>query len=168
MTAFITSTLTLLLLLAGSCSFTSPPGESKGSSSPRDIKAPWSIDFKTFGGFVGVGKGNITIDSAAKFVCSSNNRGESVKGATGTLNPSQFEPVSQAVAKLDPKGWKIPGLNVTASDAFGYKLEVISGGDSRGANSVQWYDNTADQLPDDLKRLDAVLEETMKKHCSAL
>jgi hypothetical protein len=147
-----------MLLLAGSCSST-PPAVQKG---------PWSLDFKTSGGFIGIGKGSIAVDSAGRFACSSNNRGEVVKGATGTLNPQTLRPISDAVAQLDPKGWKQPGLDVAAPDAFGYKLEFRSGPDQKEITTVQWYDNTAGQLPDDLKKLDVVLEQTMKARCRGL
>jgi len=157
MAAFMISALTFLLLLAGSCSTASPPVQ----------KGPWSLDFRTSGGFIGVGKGSISVDSEGKFACSSNNRGEVVKGATSVLNPRQSQLISDAVAKLDRKGWNIPGLNVAAPDAFGYKLTFRTGADLKEVTPVQWYDNTAGQLPDDLKRLSAVLEETMKARCSA-
>jgi hypothetical protein len=157
MAAFMISGLTFLLLLAGSCSTTSPAVQ----------KGPWSLDLKTSGGFIGVGKGSISVDSEGNFACSSNNRGQVVKGATGVLNPRQLQPISDAVAKLDLKGWNIPGLNVAAPDAFGYKLEFRTGADLNEITPVQWYDNTAGQLPDDLKRLSAVLEESMKARCSA-
>ncbi len=88
-----------------------------------------------------------------------------MSGVTGTLYPRQLQPISEAVAKLDPKGWNKPSLNVAAADAFGYKLEFTTGKDNPQLFSAQWYDNTADQLPDDLKRLDTVLEDIMKKGC---
>jgi hypothetical protein len=156
MPAFTISVLMLLLLLAGSCSRPSSPVQ----------KGPWSLDYKTSGGFAGVGKGSISVDSEGKFACSSRNRGEVIKGATGTLNPRQLQPISDAVAKLDLKGWNIPGLNVAAPDAFGYKLEFRTGADLKELTPIQWYDNTAGQLPGDLKHLSATLEETMKKVCS--
>ena len=161
MNAFLISLSTLFLLLAGSCSTTSPP------TPPPVTKGVWSIDYKTSGGFVGVGHGSITVNSEGKFACSSNKGAEVVKGATGTLTPRQLQPLSDAVAKLDPKGWNIPGLKVAASDAFGYKLEFHGGPDGNELNAVQWYDNTADQLPADLKRLSTVLEQTMKSRCTA-
>ena len=123
MSGFLISGFAFLLLLAGSCS-------NKPAAPPPTIQSgPWSIDYKTSGGFVGVGKGSISLDSEGKFACSSNNRGEAVKGATGNLNPRQLQPISDAVAKLDRKGWNIPGLNVAAPDAFSYNLEFASMGD---------------------------------------
>jgi hypothetical protein len=57
-------------------------------------------------------------------------------------------------------------LNVAAPDAFGYQLEFRMGADLKELTPIQWYDNTAGKLPDDLKRLSATLEETMKQVCS--
>ena len=155
MPAFMTSVSIFLLLLAGSCSNRSPAVQTD----------PWSLDFKTSGGFGGVGKGSISVDNEGKFACSSKNRGDTIKGLAGMLNPRQLQPISDAVAKLDRKGWNIPGLNVAAPDAFGYKLEFRTGADLQELTPIQWYDNTAGQLPDDLKRLSTALEETMKKVC---
>ena len=154
MPAFLISVLTMLLL-AGSCSSTSHVVQ----------KGPWSLELRTSGGFIGVGKGSMSIDSEGKFACSSSNRGEVINGAKGTLNQRELQPFSDAVAKLDRKGWDIPGLNVAAPDAFGYKLEFRTGPDLKELTTVQWYDNTAGQLPDDLKKLDAVLEQAMKSRC---
>jgi len=159
MSSFLISGFVFLLLLAGSCS------NKPAAPPPTTQSGPWSIDYKTSGGFVGVGKGSISLDSEGKFACSSNNRGEVVKGATGNLNPRQLQPISDAVTKLDPKGWNITGLNVAAPDAFSYKLEFRTGADLKELTTVQWYDNTAGLLPQDLKRLSAVVEETMKKVC---
>jgi|ERR1041385_581777 hypothetical protein len=158
MNAFLISLSTFCLLLAGSCSTTAPPG------SPPERKT-WSLDYKTSGGFAGVGKGSITVSSAGEFVCSGNDRGQVVKGANGTLTPRQLQPISDAVSKLDLKGWQVPGLNVAAPDAFGYQVRVYGSG-LNDFTTVQWYDNTVDKLPADLKRLSAVLEETMKARCT--
>jgi len=153
MPAFLISVLTMSLLLAGSCSTTSPDSQ----------KGPWSLDFKTSGGFIGIGKGSIVVDSEGGFTCSHNNKDQVVRGLTGKLNASQLQPIREAVAQLDPKGWNKPGLNVAASDAFGYNLEFRQGPEKKDVSTVQWYDNT--KLPDDLKKLDAVLEQTMKTQC---
>jgi len=156
MPAFLIAMATFLLLLAGSCS-TTPPAVQKG---------PWSVDLKTSGGFGGIGKGNVAVDSEGKCTYSEASRDQVKQSVIGTLSPRQLQPVSEAVTQLDPKGWKKPGLDVAAPDAFGYKLEFRSGPDKKEVTTVQWYDNTAGELPADLKRLDAVLEQTMKNRCS--
>jgi len=157
MPAFLISVLTMLLL-AGSCS----------SPSHTVQKSPWSIELRTSGGFIGVGKGNIVVDSEGQCTFSETNRDQVRSEVSGTLYPRQFKPISQAVAQLDPKGWNKPGVDVAAPDAFIYKLEFRTGPDKKEITTVRWYDNTAGQLPDDLKRLDAVLEQTMKARCSGL
>jgi len=159
MSAFLTSISMCLLLLAGSCSTTTPP-----ASTP--VGKTWSLDYKTSGGFAGGGKGSVSVDSEGKFACSSNNRGQPVNGNSGVLTASQLRAVSDAVSKLDLKGWNIPGLNVAAPDAFGYQLKFHNGPGLNEVTTVQWYDNTVDELPADLKRLSAVLEETIKARCT--
>jgi hypothetical protein len=163
MPSLLISTLVFLLLLVGSCS--SQPSELSHSSQPRDTKTSWSLDLKTSGGFVGVGRGNLSVNHEGRFECSHADRQQVKKGAAGTLNPGQLKPISDAVAQLDPKGWNKPGLNVSAADAFGYKLEYRAATNSDGVFTVQWYDNTADQLPDDLKKLSEVLLRTMNTSC---
>jgi hypothetical protein len=148
----------MLLVLAGSCS----------STTPATQKGIWSLDFKTSGGFIGVGKGSIAVDSDGQFSCSHKDRNNVFSGKTGKLTPQQLQAIREAIAQLDPKGWNKPGLNVAASDAFGYNLEFRTGPDKKEITTVQWYDNTADQIPDDLKKFDAVLEQTMKARCSGL
>jgi|SRR5215831_13519649 hypothetical protein len=160
MPTLLISTLAFLLLLVGSCS--SQPSELNHSSAPGDAKTSWSLDLKTSGGFAGVGRGNLTVNHEGRFECSHADRQEIKKGASGTLKPGQLKPISDAVAQLDPKGWSKPGLNISAADAFGYKLEFHNGTDN---NQVQWYDNTSDQLPNDLKKLSDVLLQTIKSSC---
>src|SRR4051812_28176246 len=135
MNAFLISFSICLLLLAGSCSTTTRP------TSPP-VGKTWSLDYKTSGGFAGSGKGSVSVDSEGKFACSGNNRGQPVDGNSGVLTPSQLRAVSEAVSKLDLKGWNIPGLNVAAPDAFGYQLKMRTGPGVDDVTTVQWYDNT--------------------------
>jgi hypothetical protein len=151
MPAFLISVLTMLVL-AGSCSSTSQAVQ----------KGPWSLELRTSGGFIGSGKGNILVDSEGQCTFSETNRDQVRSSVSGT----QFQPISQAVAQVDPKGWNKPGVDVAAPDAFIYKLEFRTGPDKKEITTVRWYDNTAGQLPDDLKRLAAVLEQTLKARCS--
>ena len=93
MPAFLISVLTMLLL-AGSC-----------SSPARAIqKGPWSLELKTSGGFIGIGKGNLAVDSEGKCTYSETNHDQVHTSVNGTLYPRQFQPISEAVAQLDPKG----------------------------------------------------------------
>ena len=158
MPGFLVTCLTLLLLLAGSCSKQSP-------AVPKTVQPPWSLQLTTSGGFAGRGRGNISITSEGKFNCSQTNREDVRKGVVGGLHSTEFKPISDAVAQLDPKEWNKPGLNVAAPDAFGYKLELKTGTDNKEIFTVQWYDNTRDQLPADLKKLSEVLLQTMNTSC---
>ena len=155
MPTFLISISMLVLLLAGSCSNTPAPVP----------KGPWSIDYKTSGGFAGVGKGNIAVDSEGKCAFKHDLPNRTVTGVVGNLYARQLQPLNEAVARLDPKSWNKPGLNVAAPDAFGYKLELRTGPDKKDVATVQWYDNTAGELPADLKRLDVLLEDLIKHQC---
>ena len=84
----------------------------------------------------------------------------------GGLHSPEFKPISDAVVQTNPNEWSKPGLNVAAPDAYGYKLELRTGTDSKEVFTVQWYDNTKDQLPADLKRLSNALLQTMESACS--
>jgi hypothetical protein len=158
MLGFLVTCLTGLLLIAGSCSQQSP-------SAPKTIQAPWSLQLTTSGGFVGRGRGNISVNSEGKFSCSQTNRQDVRKGVEGGLHSTVFKLISDAVAQLNPNEWKKPGLDVAAPDAFGYKLELKTGTDNKQVFTVQWYDNTRDQLPEDLKKLSEALLHTMDTSC---
>jgi hypothetical protein len=158
MPGFLVTCLTLLLLLAGSCSKQSPVV-------PKTVQPPWSLQLTTSGGFAGRGRGHISVTSEGKFNCSQTNREDVRKGVVGGLHSTEFKPISDAVAQLDPKEWNKPGLNVAAPDAFGYKLELKTGTDNKEIFTVQWYDNTRDQLPADLTKLVEVLLKTMNTSC---
>jgi hypothetical protein len=163
MPPLLISTLLSLLLLVGSCS--SQSTELNGSKQGTDANSSWSVDLNTSGGFAGSGRGNLSVNHQGRFECSHAERQEIKKGASGTLKPIQLKPIADAVAQLAPDGWSKPGLNVSAADAFGYKLEFRNGRDNAQVFTVQWYDNTADQLPDDLKKLSDVLLQTMSNSC---
>jgi len=152
MHTFLGLCLSALLTLAGSC----------GSKSNAQ-KAPWSVQLTTSGGFAGVGTGNISVDSNGMFKYQPPGRPlPEKKGCEGKLTRPRFLPISEAVANSKPDGWNVEGIKVAAPDAFGYKLEFTSNGHT---TTVEWYDNTTDKLPDDLKQLSMALRETMKTAC---
>jgi len=145
--------LTLLLVLSGSCGV-----------EPVPQKGPWSLKLTTSGGFAGVGTGNLSVDSKGRIIYESPSSPDRTrKGCNGTLYKERFDPINDAVSRANPKEWNDPGLNVAAPDAFGYKLELRLGSES--STTAQWYDNTKDKLPDDLRRLSEVLLEQMKREC---
>lgn len=153
MSHFIITFLSLLLVLAGSCGV-----------EPSTQKGPWSLKLTTSGGFAGVGTGNISVDSKGKIAYEAPiTPGQIRKGCKGTLYKERLDPINDAVLHSNPRDWNQPGLNVAAPDAFGYKLELQNG--SEAPTTVQWYDNTKDKLPDDLRRLSEVLLQQMKREC---
>ena len=156
MPGFLVTCLTVLLLIAGSCSKQSP-------AAPKGVQPPWSLQLTTSGGFAGRGRGNISV-SEGKFGCSQTSQ-QNGKGVEGTLNARQQQPIIDALAEVDPRHWNKPGLDVAAPDAFGYKLELKTGTYNKEVFTVQWYDNTRDQLPADLKKLSEVLLQTMQTSC---
>lgn len=146
--------LSLVLILFESCGV-----------EPVIQKGPWSLKLTTSGGFAGVGTGNLSVDSEGKFNYEEPMSPQQVrKGCKGTLYNRQLQPLLDAVAQSNPKEWNRPDLNMAAPDAFKYKLELRMGSDSEPV-TVQWYDNTTDKLPADLKRLSDVIRQTMKTAC---
>lgn len=161
MSPVLVSCLTLLLLLAGPCT----PNNTPQKESLRE--GPWSLKFTTSGGFAGVGRGSISIESDGKFEYEEPMSPQQVrKGCKGTMYPRLLQPISDAVAKAQTDGWNRPDLNVAAPDAFSYKLELRTGA-SPQSTTVQWYDNTSGKLPEDLKRLSVALLQLMKPGCEA-
>ena len=155
MSPFTIIFLTLLLVLSGSCGI-----------EPVTQKGPWTLKLTTSGGFAGVGTGNLTVDSKGQITYESPPTSNRIrKGCSGTLDRERFDPIKDAVARANPKGWNDPVLNVAAPDAFGYKLDLRIG--SEPPATVQWYDNTTDKLPDDLRRLSEVLLQQMKRECNS-
>jgi len=153
MSHFTPMFLTLLLVLSGSCGI-----------EPVTQKGPWALKLTTSGGFAGVGTGNLSVDSEGKYKYQEPTSSQDVrKGCESTFRPKQMQTLRDAVSQAAPKGWSRPDLNVAAPDAFGYKLELRMGAEE--PTSVQWYDNTRDQLPPDLKRLSDVLMQTMRTAC---
>ena len=153
MSHVIAAFLGLLLILSGSCAV-EPPAP----------KGPWSVKLTTSGGFAGIGTGNISVDSDGHVAYEAPVPPNQVrKGCQGKLYKEKLVPISDSVARANPKGWNQPELNVAAPDAFGYKLELRMGSET---TTVQWYDNTKDKLPEDLKRLSDLLLQQMKAGCS--
>lgn len=146
-----------LLVLVGSCAAPSGPAPQKG---------PWSVQLNTSGGFVGIGRGNLTVNSDGKFKYEEPSRPEARKGCEGKWSGRQLESISDAVAKSQPDLWNKPGLDIAAPDAFGYKLELRTGSEGR-TFTVKWYDNTADKLPEDLKQLSDTLLQKMSTACKS-
>lgn len=136
---------TLLSLLALT---TLTPACSNGQ--PADIST-WSVQIKTSGGFIGIGRGNVLVRSDGNMTyVKASPPGKAERPCEGKLSSEEVRAISKAVKQSKPDQWKISGLNVAAPDAFGYDLELIIDGK---AHKIQWYDNTQDRLPDDLKKL---------------
>ena len=104
------------------------------------------------------------MSSDGKFTYGEPSRPEVRKGCEGTWSGRELEPIADAVARSQPDRWNQADLDIAAPDAFGYKLELRTGSESR-TFTVQWYDNTADKLPEDLKTLSAVLLQKMSIAC---
>lgn len=152
MSHFTILLLSLFLILSESCGV-----------EPVMQKGPWSLKLTTSGGFAGVGTGNLAVDSEGKYRYQEPGPQDVRKGCESTFLPKQMQALSDAVSQADPKGWSNSELNVAAPDAFGYKLELRIG--TEEATTVQWYDNTRDKLPSDLKRLSDTVIQTMRTAC---
>lgn len=150
MFGLLISCLSVLLVVAAACSGTS-----------STLNSRWSLQLTTTGGFVGIGNGNLSLSSEGNFKYEPPGRpSEPRKPCEGKLSTEELKPVNEAVMQSSPKQWNQPGLNVAAPDAFGYKLELRT---EAQLFSVQWYDNTTEQLPADLKRLSSALMQVKQK-----
>src|SRR3954471_10514249 len=156
MSTFLISCLGFALLLAGSCS-SHPPAAANNAVSN---KGPWSLSLTTSGGFGGMGKGNFSVGSEGNYKCEETNRQAVRKGVMGKLTAGELQPFSDAVAGAQPKDWNKAELKIAAPDAFGYKLELHTGPPDANPFTVEWYDNTADKLPVDLKKLSDAIDQT--------
>lgn len=119
-------------------------------SQPAAISS-WSVQIKTSGGFIGIGRGNVLVSSDGKMTyVKASPPGKTERPCEGQLSREEVRAINEAVRQCKPDQWRIPGLNVAAPDAYGYELELTIDGK---AHKIQWYDNTQDQLPEDLKKL---------------
>jgi len=149
--------LSALLALVPSCS---RPG--------ADNQPAWSVQLKITGGFTGRGNGSLRLAADGAYLYEPPaipNSGR--KPCDGKLTAEELTPVTRAINHVQPKNWNLAKLKVAAPDAFGYELELRSDPKATPIDVV-WYDNTSDQLPDDLKQLSEVLKQTMenvKKKC---
>jgi hypothetical protein len=128
----------------------------------------WSVQLHTSGGFGGIGNGDLLVTSEGKITYEPPRMpGKPARSCKETISGEQLEVLRNAVSQSKPGGWNLPGLAMAAPDAFGYELELHRGNREQ-VYKVKWYDNTRDQLPDDLKKLSEVLNETARtvaKHC---
>lgn len=119
-------------------------------SQPANISA-WSVQIKTSGGFIGIGRGSVLVSSDGKMTyVKASPPGKTERPCEGQLSSEEVRTISEAVRQSKPDQWRIAGLNVAAPDAYGYELELVIDGK---VHKIQWYDNTQDQLPVDLKEL---------------
>lgn len=127
----------------------------------------WSVQLRTSGGIAGRGNGNILVSSDGKLLYEKPNGPPHTRQTCALkLGSAQLRALSEAVNQSRPEGWTLSGLNAAAPDAFGYELELRTGGGKR-IFKIKWYDNTRDQLPEDLRKLfeavSGVKQEAAKK-----
>ncbi len=149
------ATLLVTTILFPSCSVTT---SSRSST--------WSIQMNTSGGLTGRGNGNVVIDSQGQIVYEKpdfpNKQSPPCKGS---LSDDDLRELKTAVDKTKPEGWKIAGLAVAAPDAFGYHLTLRR---EKETYEVEWYDNTSEKLPADIKALYTIigrLRDQQAKKC---
>jgi hypothetical protein len=119
-------------------------------SQPASISS-WSVQIKTSGGFIGIGHGNIFVDSNGKMTyLKASPPATTARACEGKLSAEEVRAISDAITQTKPSEWNISGLNIAAPDAFGYELELVIDGKTY---KVQWYDNTEDKVPGDLRKL---------------
>ena len=133
-------------------------------SQPANISS-WSVQIKTSGGFIGIGRGNVLVSSDGKMTyVKPGVPGKTGPPCEGKLSTEEVRAISEAVRQSKPDEWRISGPNVGAPDAYGYDLELIINGKP---HKLQWYDNTQDKLPEDLKKLyetvNSATREAVKK-----
>ena len=114
----------------------------------------WSVDLKTFGGFSGRGKGWIDVSSdRAASPCSSR------------IPEEKWLALETAVAAAQPQEWRerYQPARFRQTDAFSYSLGLNIEEDGKKTRYVtSWQDNSADQIPPDLRALYLAAGDIMK------
>lgn len=102
----------------------------------------------------------ITSNGAIKFEAP-HAPGKPFRSCEEKLPGKELQILGETVRQSRPDEWKIQGPNAAAPDAFEYELELRQGGKEQ-VYKVKWYDNTHDQLPDDLKKLSEAVNQAME------
>lgn len=149
-----------MLLANSSC------GKQTGTAHARELQEQprWTLRLTTSGGFAGLGRGNLSVNSEGNVEFQTQDANRVRKGCTTKFSARQLQPISDVVVQTRPELWARLNLRQAAPDAFGYQLELETGA-SPQSFSIEWYDNTADRLPADLQRLSSVLLKTIDSGC---
>ena len=138
------------------------------SSNPATQMSAWSVTLTTSGGFTGRGIGNILITSDGKINYKpASTSDKTTQPCEGQLSDEELRVITETVNQSKSSTWAHTDLGAAAPDAFGYELELHTDAEKEG-HKVIWYDNTQNQLPEDLKTFsDVVLgaHKAVKKKC---
>jgi hypothetical protein len=128
------------------------------SSNPNFLEVPagdgnWTIQIVTTGGFDGRGKGNVTVSSFGKLLCSL-----TVRSCPDSLTTKTLQPLTQMLAAANPASWNNPGdsaiLAALCNDCYTTRV-ILS---RREAGQLQvvsftWNDVTRNNIPSDVLRM---------------
>jgi len=116
------------------------------------------------GGFTGRGNGTVLITSDGKITIERPSvPGKQTPSCEGELSAVDLKRLTDTISKSHPDTWDRGGLNAPAPDAFGYVLGLTMGNGSGTKSFVaKWYDNTRDELPEDLKAVSDAVSAAME------
>ncbi len=130
-----------------------------------EIKS-WSVEIKISGGMTGRGNGEVLISSDGQIEAAKPALpGSKPLHCSAKLSQQELQALNESVKGSSPAEWQKRRLNAAAPDAYEYSLNltVLKSGGKRQEYKVKWYDNTRNNLPEDLKPLsDEVLEAKEK------
>ena len=151
--------LIAIVLFAPEC------GTGKSANTKPMEPGQWSsVRMAITGGFTGRGNGTVLITSDGKITIERPSMpGKQAPSCEGELSAVDLKRLTDTISRSHPDTWNRGGLNAAAPDAFGYVLGLTMGKGS-GAKSfvAKWYDNTSDQLPEDLKAVSDAVSAAME------
>jgi hypothetical protein len=151
--------LIAIVLFAPEC------GTGKSANTKPMEPGQWtSVRMAITGGFTGRGNGAVLITSDGKITVEQPSMpGKQSPPCEGKLAAVDLKRLNDAISRSHPDTWNKGGVNVAAPDAFGYVLGLTMGtGSSAKMYTAKWYDNTHDQLPEDLKAVSDAVSAAMQ------
>ena len=109
----------------------------------------WAVQVMTRGGFTGLGRGDVTVNSAGAVTCT-----PAAGPCPASLSAAALESLAKVVAAAEPARWKGPGVGA-CRDCYVTLLALRRREKSGGLKTytVYWDDITSAKLPAEVARL---------------
>jgi hypothetical protein len=162
------ATLLLTLAVAG---LTAAKAVTSRPAQRPEARSVWEIRVETSGGFAGTGRGSVALSSegdvtVVRSPMRPREASPNQEPCRGRLGEDELQGLARAIETAAPAGWRLPGLERAAPDAYRYRF-TLRLGEGPEAHAATWYDNTADLLPEDLAAIYQLAAEVWNRVAQA-